>query len=133
MNATQLFAQYLVDTTYDDIPAGAVEAVKKEILDSLAAAIGGSSQAGIRELVDMVKEWGGREQGTVIGYGLRCPAPHAAQVNGTMIHALDYDDGHHEATIHVGCVAVSTCFAVAERQGGVSGKEFSSTNAAGIM
>ncbi|MBN1188116.1 MAG: MmgE/PrpD family protein [Dehalococcoidales bacterium] len=131
MNATQLFAQYLVNTTYDDLPAEAVEAVKKEIIDSLATAIGGSSKAGIRELVDIVKEWGGRDQSAIIGYDLKCPAPHAAQVNGTMIHALDYDDGHREALVHIGCVAVSTCFAMAERMGGVSGKELIATMALG--
>src|SRR4030043_494145 len=49
--------------------------------------------------------------------------PDAAQVNGTMIHALDYDDGHQVALVHIGCVAVSTAFAVAERMGRVSGKE----------
>jgi 2-methylcitrate dehydratase PrpD len=71
----------------------------------------------------MVREWGGSEQSTVIAYGVKCPAPNAAQVNGTMIHALDYDDGHQIALVHIGCVAVSTCFAAAERMGKVSGKE----------
>jgi 2-methylcitrate dehydratase PrpD len=41
-----------------------------------------------------------------------------------MIHALDYDDGHQVALVHIGCVAVSTAFATAERMGKVSGKEF---------
>jgi 2-methylcitrate dehydratase PrpD len=100
-----------------------VEAAKKEVLDSLATALGGSSKAGVRELVDMVKEWGGNEQSTIIAYGIKCPAPNAAQVNGTMIHALDYDDGHQVALVHIGCIAVSTCFAVAERMGKASGKE----------
>jgi 2-methylcitrate dehydratase PrpD len=71
----------------------------------------------------MVREWGGTEQSTIIAYGMKCPAPNAAQVNGTMIHALDYDDGHQVALVHIGCVAVSTCFAVAERMGKVGGKE----------
>ena len=111
-------------TKYEDIPGAAVEAAKKEVLDSLATALGGSSKAGVGELVDMVKEWGGNEQSTIIAYGIKCPTPNAAQVNGTMIHALDYDDGHPVALVHIGCVAVSTCFAVAERMGKTNGKEF---------
>jgi 2-methylcitrate dehydratase PrpD len=59
-----------------------------------------------------------------MGYGIKCPAPSAALVNGTMIHALDYDDGHQLALVHIGCVVVSTCFAIAERIGGVGGKDF---------
>jgi 2-methylcitrate dehydratase PrpD len=117
------FVRHFTGTKYENLPEAAVESAKREVLDSLATALGGSTKPGVAELVDMVKEWGGAEQSTVIAYGFRCPAPNAAQVNGTMIHALDYDDGHQVALVHIGCVAVSTCFAVAERMGKVSGKE----------
>ena len=123
MAAISDFVKNFTHTKYEDIPNAAVESAKKEVLDSLATALGGSSKAGVGELVDMVKEWGGSKQSTVIAYGIKCPAPNAAQVNGTMMHALDYDDGHQVALVHIGCVAVSTSFAVAERMGKVSGKE----------
>jgi len=123
MTAINEIVKHLVNTRHEDIPSDAVVAVKQEVLDSLATALGGSSKAGVKELVDMVTEWGGANQSTVIAYGFKCPAPNAAQVNGTMIHALDYDDGHQVALVHIGCVAVSTAFAVAERMGKISGKE----------
>jgi 2-methylcitrate dehydratase PrpD len=124
MGMTLDFVKNFINTRYEDIPVAAVEAARKEVLDSLATALGGSSKPGVGELVNMVKEWGGRPQSTIIAYGIKCPAPSAAQVNGTMIHALDYDDGHPVALVHIGCVAVSTCFAVAERMHGINGKEF---------
>lgn len=127
MKAINVFAQHLVKTRFEDLPHAAVAAAKQEILDSLATALGGSTSAGVKELVDIAKEWGGAPQSTIIGYGLKVPAPSAAQVNGTMIHALDYDDGHQVALVHIGCVAVSTAFAAAERMVSlgkkVSGKE----------
>jgi len=123
MAAITDLVKHFIRTSYENIPGDAVESAKREVLDSLATALGGSSKAGVKELVDMVKEWGGSEQSTVIAYGVKCPAPNAAQVNGTMIHALDYDDGHQVALVHIGCVAVSTCFASAERMGKISGKE----------
>ncbi len=123
MTAISQFIKHFTTLCYEDLPAAAVEAAKKEVLDSLATALGGSGKAGIKELVDMVKEWGGEKQSTIIAYGIKCPAPSAAQVNGTMIHALDYDDGHQAALVHTGCITVSTAFAVAERTGKVSGKE----------
>ena len=123
MAAITDLVKHFIRTSYENIPGDAVESAKREVLDSLATALGGSSKAGVKELVDMVKEWGGSEQSTVIVYGVKCPAPNAAQVNGTMIHALDYDDGHQVALVHIGCVAVSTCFASAERMGKISGKE----------
>ena len=131
MDAIFDFVKNFTGTRYEDIPAPAVAAAKKEVLDSLATALGGSSQVGVGELVDMVKEWGGNEQSTIIAYGMKCPAPNAAQVNATMMHALDYDDGHPVAQVHIGCVAVPTCFAVAERMGGISGREFIGTLALG--
>ncbi|MBN1161038.1 MAG: MmgE/PrpD family protein [Dehalococcoidales bacterium] len=123
MTAINELVKHIVSTRYEDVPPDAVAAVMQEVLDSLATALGGSSKAGVKELVDMVREWGGASQSTVIAYGFKCPAPNAAQVNGTMIHALDYDDGHQVALVHIGCVAVSTAFAVAERMGKISGKE----------
>ena len=123
MAAINDVVKHFIRTRYEDIPEEAVKSAKREVMDSLATALGGSTKPGVAELVDMIREWGGSEQSTVIGYGLKCPAPNAAQVNGTMIHALDYDDGHQVALVHIGCVAVSTCFAVAERMGIVSGKE----------
>ncbi len=124
MTAVIDFVKHFIRLKYEDIPDDAVESAKREVLDSLATALGGSPKPGVKELVDMVKEWGGSEQSTIIAYGVKCPAPNAAQVNGTMIHALDYDDGHQVALVHIGCVTVSTCFAAAERMGKISGKEF---------
>jgi 2-methylcitrate dehydratase PrpD len=126
------FVKNFMNTKYEDLPAAAVEAVKIEILDSLATAIGGSSKPGVKELVELVKEWGGSEQSTVIAYGFKCPAPNAAQVNGTMIHALDYDDGHQAAMVHMGCTTISSSFAISERIGGIAGKELITAIALGI-
>jgi 2-methylcitrate dehydratase PrpD len=123
VNAINKFVKQFTSLKYEDLPADAVVAAKKEVLDSLATALGGSTKAGVKELVDMAKEWGGKKQSTVIAYGIKCPAPNAAQVNGTMIHALDYDDGHQAALVHTGCITVSTAFAAAERMGKVSGQE----------
>jgi 2-methylcitrate dehydratase PrpD len=123
MTAIIQFVRQFVNIKYEDLPAEAVESAKKEVLDSLATALGGSTKAGVKELVDMMKEWGGKKQSSIIAYGIKCPAPNAAQVNGTMIHALDYDDGHQAALVHTGCITVSTALAVAERTGKISGKE----------
>ena len=124
MDAIQSFVDLFVNARYEDLPGAAVESAKREVLDSLATALGGSKKAAIPEMVELAKEWNGRAQSTVIAQSLKCPAPEAALINGAMIHALDYDDGHQGAQVHIGCVVVSTCFSIAERQGNVDGKEF---------
>jgi 2-methylcitrate dehydratase PrpD len=123
MDTVSQFVKKWSEMNYEDLPGKVIEIVKCEVLDSLAVALGGSSAAGVRELLEIIREWGGNEQSTVIAGGIKCPAPEAALVNGTLIHSLDYDDGCPATLIHIGCTAVSSGFAVAERMGGVSGKE----------
>ncbi len=117
-----MIAKYLVNTKFDDIPSTAVEAAKKEILDQLGVALGGSSKPGIKELLELNKEWGGKAESTVFCFGDKLPAPQAAQVNAAMGHALDYDDTG-DGPVHPSVVIVPTAFASAERQGKVQGKE----------
>lgn len=124
MDAIARFVELFTTVTYEDLPAAAVKAARQEVLDSLATAMGARKARGIGALVDLAREWGGSPQSTVIGHQLQCPAPNAARINATMIHALDYDDGHQGAQVHIGCVAVSSAFSIAERQGGINGKEF---------
>ena len=66
MDAIFDFVKHFTRVRYEDLPIAAVEAVKNEVLDSLATAIGGCSKAGVGELVDLIKEWGGTEQSSLI-------------------------------------------------------------------
>ena len=122
MDAVITLMRNMVQTEYEAIPDSAIEVTKKEILDCLGVALAGSAAQGVRELVELSREWGGRGQSSVIYHGMKLPAPNAAQVNATMIHALDFDDTHDTAVMHPGAVTVTTGFATAERQGGIHGK-----------
>ena len=130
MDASYDLARYLVSTKYADIPTAAIEAAKKEVLDQLGVALGGSSRPGVAELLALNKDWGGKPESTVFCFGDRLPAPMAAQVNATMGHALDYDDTGDGPT-HPSVVIVPTAFAMAERRGTVSGQELLAAVATG--
>jgi 2-methylcitrate dehydratase PrpD len=123
MDAAYSLAKNLVNVKYEDIPREVAEHTKKQILDILGVALGGSSKAGVKELAELVMEWGGKEESTIFCYGKKVPAPNAAQVNATMGHALDYDDTGDGPT-HPSVVIVPTCLAMAERRGKLGGKEF---------
>jgi 2-methylcitrate dehydratase PrpD len=124
VDATFLFAKNLVNIRYEDLPAGVVEATKKQVLDLWGVALGGFSQPGPKELREIICDWGGKEESSIIGCKQKVPAPNAAHVNATMAHALDYDDVHETAIIHPGVAITPTCMAIAEKEGNVSGKEF---------
>lgn len=123
MDVIYTLVKNIIGTNYEDIPSEAVEAAKKSIMDTLGVSLGGSSREGIGELVDILSDWGGKEESTVWVYGCKLPCICAAQANATMAHALDYDDAYHEATVHPGAVAVPTAFAIAERLGRIDGKK----------
>ena len=123
MDASYALARNMLSVKYEDIPRDVTELTKKHILDILGVALGGSSRPGIKELAGLIGEWGGKEESTVFCFGLKVPAPNAAQVNASMGHALDYDDTGDGPT-HPSVVIVPTCMAVAECQGKISGREF---------
>jgi len=119
------FAEHTVNTRYQDIPANVAEVTKKDILDVIAVTIAGSSVgAGCREIVELVKEGGGKEESTILGYGGKVPAWMAAYANGSMAHALDYDDTLDMGATHIGAGTIPAALAVSERVGGVTGKQF---------
>jgi 2-methylcitrate dehydratase PrpD len=132
MDAAYLFARNFVNTRYEDLPPEAVEATKKEILDLLGVALGGASQPGATHVCELVKEWGGKEESSIIGSKQKVPAPNAAQANATMAHALDFDDVHETAVLHPGITSIPVVMAVGEAQGNLSGKEWIASTALGV-
>lgn len=119
------FAQNVVRVRYEDLPNEVIETTKKSILDTLGVIIAASGMVpGIAEIVELVKEAGGREESTIVGFGGRVPAWMAAFANAAMGHALDYDDLHHGAMLHPSSPTVTAGFAIAERLGNVTGRNF---------
>jgi 2-methylcitrate dehydratase PrpD len=132
MDAAYLFARNFVNTRYENLPPEVVEATKKEILDLLGVALGGINQPGATHVCELVKDWGGKQESSLIGSKQKVPAPNAAQANATMAHALDFDDVHEAAVMHPGIASIPVAMAVAEAQGNLSGKELITSTALGV-
>lgn len=104
MGATEEIARFIVNKCFKDIPPEAVSMAKRAILDSMGVALAGSVSPQGRIIIKHVKENGGIPESSVLGAGFRTSAPNAAFANGTLTHALDYDDtwlplGHPTCTI----------------------------------
>jgi len=89
----------------------------------LGTIIGGSTTEGCETLVHQVREWGGKEEATILIYGGKVPAHNAVLVNSVMARALDFCDAMIPG-MHVGSSSVPTALATAELAGGCSGKDF---------
>jgi len=125
-------AEHVRQVRFDEIPQSSVNVAKELILDTLGVAIAGSSAAGAKEAVDLMVEWGGAPQSTVLCYSKKLPDIHAAFANSVMIHARDFDDTHDGAVVHSGVTILPTVMALAEKRGGLTGKEFLTALVLGI-
>jgi 2-methylcitrate dehydratase PrpD len=117
-------AKHLVNTTYENIPPKAVNVAKLEILDSLGAALAGSSRDMTQIMTDVFKEFGSKGRSSVITRGIKFSPIDAASVNSVMMAALDFDDVVDFAPNHPSILIVPVCLALSEHKGKVSGKEF---------
>ena len=86
-----------LETRYEDLPREVVEYAKRCILDTWGVIIGGSAMDGIPQLVEYVRDMGGRPQSLIPFYGGRVPAPLAGLAIGPMSRAIDFGDVHEEA------------------------------------
>jgi 2-methylcitrate dehydratase PrpD len=92
MGATEKIAQFIADTDYKDIPHDAVEKAKRTALDCLGAALAGVVEPVSQTITGYVTKLGGPPQTSVFGAGLKVSVADAALANGSIAHALDYDD-----------------------------------------
>jgi 2-methylcitrate dehydratase PrpD len=125
-------SRFACGLTIDGLPASAVAAAKINIFDTLACAAAGSAARGVGEVRELVTEWAGAPQATILGFGDKVPAHHAAWVNATMAHARDYDDTHDAAVLHAGVSVIPAALAAAEWRFGAKGSDFIAGVAAGL-
>lgn len=108
----------------DRLPGAVLEATKRRILDTIGIVVaGGGLGQGSRTLAALVEEEGGRPESRLLGTGLKVPCRAAALVNAGFAHALDYDDVFSPVRVHPDAITVPTALAVAEKVGGVPGRE----------
>ncbi len=66
MKIEKLLADYIIGLPYEKIPPSVVEATKAQTLNIISAMIGGSTASGIKELVELLRDWGGRQESSVV-------------------------------------------------------------------
>jgi len=92
MGATEKIAQFIVDTSFEGIPRAAIEKSKRTALDCIGAALAGVGEPVSQTITGYATRLGGPAQASVFGAGVKISVADAALVNGTIAHALDYDD-----------------------------------------
>lgn len=124
MSLVDAIAHRVTSTRFEDIPGELVESSKKFLLDTIGVAIAGFAAPGVKELIELLREWGGKPESSIWFHGKKIPAPFAALANSMMVHARDFDDSYDPARVHVNVSVLPSTLAVAEREGRISGKQF---------
>lgn len=132
--AAQTFASFVSELDYANLPDSVTYAAKQHALDTIgvgvAAAALPNEAATARASVRLFGEQGGRADASIIGMPDRVPAASAAYANGSLEHALDYDDIHTDSRVHTSTMVVPSALAAAERAG-ADGKTFVTAMVAG--
>lgn len=88
---TDGMARFIRQLTFEQNPLQAIEKAKQSILDCLAVALAGNREEASQIVSEFIRGSGKPEAG-VIGGKFKAAMDEAAWVNGTKVHALDYDD-----------------------------------------
>ncbi len=111
MGATETVSKWIVDTSYEDIPPDAIRVANESCFDLLGVILAGSTEPVGDIIQKYVAELGGSPDATVLASGMRSSLQNAALANGTMGHALDYDDfggfGHPTVAIFPALLALA--------------------------
>jgi 2-methylcitrate dehydratase PrpD len=124
-------SHFAIATRIDGIDDALLHDAMERVLDTTGNAIAavGEEPAGIA--LGVVDEMGGIPQSTIIGSGRRAPAANAALVNGTLAHALDFDDTHLPSVLHPSSSVIPAALAVSQAVG-ASGHDTLTAIAVGI-
>jgi len=102
---------------FADLPRAVVADCRLRLLDTLGVAL-----AAVPLPIGIAVRKGGASLGgggeaTVIGEATRTSAQNAALINGTLAHAMDFDDTHNESVMHPSAPTVAACLAAGEAAG----------------
>ncbi len=111
MGATDTIAKWIVNTTYEDISPDAIRVANESCFDVIGVILAGSAQPVGDIIKKYVADQGAAPQATVLSSGSQSSVANAALANGTMGHALDYDDfggfGHPTVAIFPALLALA--------------------------
>lgn len=91
---TGRFVDCVLGVRHEDLPRELIALSRDIVLDGLAVTLAGATEPlGVgRIMIEYAREMGGHPQASVVAGGFKTSMTAAAFANGTMAHALDYDN-----------------------------------------
>lgn len=118
-------AEFLSRGSFEGLPGDVVQRTKSSILDTLGCALLGSANAELRPIREYVSLSQAKPVSTILGAGGVGSSPeNAVLCNCAGVHQFDFDDTFDAAPCHPSSGSVLTSLALAESNGGLSGKQW---------
>jgi 2-methylcitrate dehydratase PrpD len=120
-------ARNIVETNFNAFDPTVIEKARNRVIDVVGCAIGGTGAPGCSMLLDLMKEWGGAKESTLLGLGDKLPVHHAAMLNSVFARSYDFEptgalvEGKSTPS-HISGTTVPAALAVGEAMG-ASGRD----------
>lgn len=117
----------VLETPFEAFDSTTIDRAKNRIIDVVGCLIGGANGPGCSMLIDLVREWGGKKESTILVHGGKVPAQNAALVNCVMARSYDFEPTgayveNKSTPAHLSGTTGPTAITVAEQKA-ASGKE----------
>jgi 2-methylcitrate dehydratase PrpD len=89
--AIEKIAANVLETRFENFDAETLEKTRYRIIDTLGCLIGGATDTGNPELVNLFRDTGGKEEATILVHGGKIPVGNAAFVNSVMARSFDFE------------------------------------------
>ncbi len=120
---TKDVADFIQNYTFENIPQEAIPLIKNAFIDTIGVALAGKDEECSKILLEVVKDEQAKGDSSIWGYSQKTSASLAALVNGTMSHALDFDDVNSKATQAHPSAALVPAIIAAAQEVDASGKD----------
>jgi 2-methylcitrate dehydratase PrpD len=127
MSVVAELVKNVLETSFKQFDPVEVDRARSKLIDVVGCIIGGANAPGCSMLIDLVEEWGGKKEGTILVHGIKVPLHNAALVNSVMARSYDFEptgplvDGK-STPAHLSGTTVPTAITVAAHKK-VSGKD----------
>lgn len=112
----QQLTAFIAGAASREHPPAVIESALRSLTDTIGCAVGASDDTPVRPVRAAIGRWNAVGKARVVLGGRTTPAL-AALANGSMAHAMDYDDTHPAGAGHPSAVCWTTALALAEELG----------------
>ena len=119
---TRILARYAAESRYDALPPAVQQEGLRAFVNWIGCAAGGAREEVVSRMLEVLAEYNGGAQATVIGRRERLDILNAALVNSLSSAALSFNDTHYATVAHPTSPVAAAAFALAETRP-VSGRD----------